>query len=164
MKKKADIRIVLLAALLIVAVAVILVLLLGGRDAPDPETAAAPTVIGGGEPIPEEQEKPKDYGNTHLPAYGTLHFTAGQKEQSTTLMNPGENTCYLRISLILTDGTTIYTSELVPPGYATAPITLIAPIERGIYRDVTLRYDCFADEAGQEQINGATCKLDIVAK
>ena len=95
---------------------------------------------------------------------GTLHFTAGQKEQGSTLMNPGENTCYLRISLVLPDGTTIYTSELVPPGYATAPITLIAPIERGIYRDVTLRYDCFADEAGQEQINGATCKLDIVAK
>ena len=120
-----------------------------------------PTVIGGGEPIPEDVGKPKDVGNTHLPAYGELVFKAGTKEQESVLQNPGENTCLIRISLILADGTTIYTSELVKPGYYTKPITLIAPMERGIYRDVTMQYECFTDDEAQTPLYGATTKLDI---
>ena len=161
-KKKIPTSTVILAVVLVAALVVILVLCLKGRGAQPEDTA--PTVIGGGEPIPEDVGKPKDVGNTHLPAYGGLTFTAGTKEQTVVLENPGENTCLIRISLILQDGTTIYTSELVKPGYYTQPITLIAPMERGIYRDVTLRYDCFTDDEAQTPLNGATCKLDVTVQ
>ena len=51
----------------------------------------APAVIGGGEPIPEDVNKEKDLTSTHLPAYGSLSFAAGKKEQTVLLQNPGEN-------------------------------------------------------------------------
>lgn len=152
----------MLIALLIIAVGVILFLVLRGNEAPPVENV--PTVIGGGEPIPEAQNVPKDVGNTYLPAYGELTFKAGTKEQETVLQNPSENSCLIRISLILADGTTIYQSELVKPGYYTKPITLVAPMERGIYRDVTMKYECFTDDEAHTPLNGATTKLDITVE
>lgn len=165
-KKKYDIRMILLSALLIAALIVILILCLhscNGNTTDTPSDSTS-TVIGGGDPIPEDESKEKDYGSTHLPAYGGLTFTAGTKEQAVKLQNPGENTCLIRISLILADGTTIYQSELVKPGYYTMPITLVAPMERGIYRDVTIQYECFTDDENQTPLNGATNKLDITVK
>ena len=158
-KKKVAPLTIVLCALLVAAIAVIAVLMLR-KDKPE----EVPAVIGGGEPIPEAQNVPKDVGNTHLPAYGGLTFEAGTKEQDDVLQNPGENSCLLRISLILADGTTIYQSELVKPGYYTKPITLIAPMERGIYRDVTMKYECFTDDEAQTPLNGATTKLDITVQ
>ena len=158
MHGKKNPAVILLAVLLAAALAVILVLVLHG---PGEESPAS---IGGGEPIPEAQNIPKDVGNTHLPAYGELTFKAGTKEQETVLQNPGENSCLIRISLIMSDGVTIYESELVKPGYYTKPITLIAPMERGIYRDVTMQYECFTDDEAQTPLNGATTKLDITVQ
>ena len=159
-KKKVSPLTIILCILLVVAVLVIVKL----SSAPPPPEDNIPTVIGGGEPIPEAQNVPKDVGNIHLPAYGGLTFTAGAKEQDDVLQNPGENSCLIRISLILADGTTIYQSELVKPGYYTKPITLIAPMERGIYRDVTMKYECFTDDEAQTPLNGATTKLDITVQ
>lgn len=167
-RKKQPALTVVLAVMLVLAIAVIVMFLVQGRlgiiNAPEPPSETVPTVIGGGEPIPEAQNVPKDVGNTHLPAYGSLTFTAGTKEQETVLQNPGENTCLIRISLILKDGTTVYTSELVKPGYYTKPITLIAPMERGIYRDVTMKYECFTDDENKSPLNGATTKLNITVQ
>ena len=158
-KKKVSPLTIVLCILLVAAIAVIAVLMLR-KDKPE----EVPTVIGGGEPIPEAQNVPKDVGNTHLPAYGGLTFEAGTKEQDDVLQNPGENSCLIRISLVLQDGTTIYTSELIRPGYYSKPITLIAPMERGIYRDVTMLYECFTDDEAQTPLNGATTKLDITVQ
>ena len=167
-QRKRNLPVIVLSVLLFAALAAVIILLLrSGKNAPEQKensASAVPSVIGGGEPIPEEQNKAKDYGVTHLPAYGELSFIAGTKEQTTVLQNPGENTCLIRISLILADGTTIYTSELVQPGYYTKPITLVAPMERGIYRGVTLQYECFTDDGALTPLNGAVCELDITVK
>ena len=159
-KKKVSPLTIILCALLVAAIAVIAILMLH-KDKPEDNT---PSVIGGGEPIPDAQNVPKDVGNTHLPAYSALTFEAGTKEQNDILQNPGENSCLIRISLVLQDGTTIYTSELIRPGYYSKPITLIAPMERGLYRDVTLQYECFTDDEAQLPLNGATAKLDITVQ
>ena len=162
MDRKKDVSIILLSVLLAAALIAIVMLCLRGGNSPAQENV--PASIGGGEPIPGEQDKPKEAGVIHLPAYSALDFAAGTREQSAVLQNPGENSCLIRISLILPDGTTVYTSELVEPGYYTAPITLVAPMERGIYRDVTLQYECFTNDEAQTPLNGATCKLDITVK
>ena len=162
-KKKRSPLTIILCVLLLVAIIIILLLCLKSCNNTEP-VDNTPTVIGGGEPIPEDVGKEKDVGSTHLPAYGMLYFTADTKEQTVVLENPGENSCLLRISLTLADGTTIYTSELVKPGYYTQPITLVAPMERGIYRDVTLRYECFTEDESHTPMNGATSKVDITVK
>ena len=160
-KKKISPLTIVLGVLLIVAVGVILFLCLRGGDKTPGDV---PTVIGGGEPIPGAEKAKKDANVIHLPAYSELTLAAGKKEQTLVLQNPGENTCLVCISLTLKDGTVIYRSELVEPGYYTRPITLIAPMERGIYRDVTLKYDCYTNDESKSPLNGATCKLDITVK
>ena len=92
-----------------------------------------------------------------LPGYGGLHLTAGKTEQNLALPNPAENFCQIRISLILEDGTVIWTSELTPPGEQ-AQIVLNEALEKGDY-NATLKYDCFQMDESMTPLNGATCQL-----
>lgn len=163
-KRKADTRAIILTVLLILAVIIILLLCLRGCQNNTPPTDDSPTYIEGGDPIPEDVGIEKDVGSTHLPAYGMLYFKANTKKQTVVLENPGENSCLVRISLTLADGTTVYQSGLVKPGYYTEPIKLKAPMKRGVYRDVTLRYECFSEDEAHTPMNGATSKLDITVK
>ena len=92
-----------------------------------------------------------------LPGYGGLNLTAGKTEQSLALPNPAENFCQIRISLILEDGTVIWTSELTPPGEQ-AQIVLNEALEKGDY-NATLKYDCFQMDENKTPLNGAACQL-----
>lgn len=92
-----------------------------------------------------------------LPGYGGLNLTAGKTEQNLALPNPSENFCQIRISLILEDGTVIWTSELTPPGEQ-AQIVLNEALEKGDY-NATLKYDCFQMDENKTPLNGATCQL-----
>lgn len=92
-----------------------------------------------------------------LPGYGGLNLTAGKTEQNLALSNPAENFCQIRISLILEDGTVIWTSELTPPGEQ-AQIVLNEALEKGDY-NATLKYDCFQMDENKTPLNGATCQL-----
>ena len=92
-----------------------------------------------------------------LPGYGGLNLTAGKTEQNLALSNPAENFCQIRISLILEDGTVIWTSELTPPGEQ-AQIVLNEALEKGDY-NATLKYECFQMDENKTPLNGATCQL-----
>ena len=92
-----------------------------------------------------------------LPGYGGLNLTAGKTEQNLALPNPAENFCQIRISLILEDGTVIWTSELTPPGEQ-AQIVLNEALEKGDY-NATLKYECFQMDENKTPLNGATCQL-----
>ena len=92
-----------------------------------------------------------------LPGYGGLNLKAGVKEQNLALPNPAENFCQIRISLILEDGTVIWTSDLIPPG-ETAQIFLNKAMEAGKYTAV-LKYECFRMDENQTPLNGATSQL-----
>lgn len=72
----------------------------------------------------------KDYSNIEMnpnisvPGYESLELKAGTKKQNVNFYNPGVNTCYFRISLVLkADGTgtdeaesVLWTSDLIEPG------------------------------------------------
>lgn len=94
-----------------------------------------------------------------LPGYAGLYLKAGVKEQNTALPNPPENFCQMQMSLILEDGTVIWTSDLTTPG-ETAQIILNEPLEAGEYK-ATLKYDCFKMDENMSALNGGTCKLQL---
>lgn len=164
--RRENLPVVILSVLLAAAIIVILLLLL--RNCGVGEGGAGDTstefVIGGGEPIEETGEVEKLSGSIHLPAYSQIEFVAGKKEQTVVLPNPTENNCLIRISLILPDGTVIWTSEYVEPGHYTVPIVLRAPMERGIYKNVRLKYECFKRDGSLDRLNGAESKLTVVVK
>ena len=106
-----------------------------------------------------EETKPveKLTDSISLPGYGGLNLTAGKTEQNLALPNPAENFCQIRISLILEDGTVIWTSELTPPGEQ-AQIVLNEALEKGDY-NATLKYECFQMDENKTPLNGAACQL-----
>lgn len=142
----------LLIGLILLLVAVIAAMLIWivsnsmGQGSEDPNPVGQQT-----EPV----EKLTD--SISLPGYGGLHLTAGKTEQSLALPNPAENFCQIRISLILEDGTVIWTSELTPPGEQ-AQIVLNEALEKGDY-NATLKYDCFQMDENKTPLNGAACQL-----
>ena len=98
-----------------------------------------------------------------IPGYDSFTFKAGQKVQNVTLHNPEANTCYFKMSLILEDGTTIWTSDLLEPGMAFTSIELDEVLDKGTYSNVRLKYDCYSLK-DQSQLNGAEIKVTIIVK
>ena len=145
----------LLIGLILLLVAVIAAMLIWivsnsmGQGSEDPNPV--------GQQTEETEPVEKLTDSISLPGYGGLNLTAGKTEQNLALSNPAENFCQIRISLILEDGTVIWTSELTPPGEQ-AQIVLNEALEKGDY-NATLKYDCFQMDESMTPLNGATCQL-----
>ena len=145
----------LLIGLILLLVAVIAAMLIWivsnsmGQGSEDPNPV--------GQQTEETEPVEKLTDSISLPGYGGLNLTAGKTEQNLALPNPAENFCQICISLILEDGTVIWTSELTPPGEQ-VQIVLNEALEKGDY-NATLKYDCFQMDENKTPLNGATCQL-----
>ncbi len=117
----------------------------------------------------EKYAEDQDYSDVEeqpsiaIPGYDTFTFKAGETTQNITLHNPEQNTCYFKMSFILEDGTTIWTSDLLEPGMAFSQIELDKALEAGTYSNVKLKYDCYSLK-DQSQLNGAEIKVTIEAE
>ena len=145
----------LLIGLILLLVAVIAAMLIWIVSNSKGQGSEDPNPVGQQTEETEPVEKLTD--SISLPGYGGLNLTAGKTEQNLALSNPAENFCQIRISLILEDGTVIWTSELTPPGEQ-AQIVLNEALEKGDY-NATLKYDCFQMDENKTPLNGATCQL-----
>ena len=145
----------LLIGLILLLVAVIAAMLIWIVSDSKGQGSEDPNPVGQQTEETEPVEKLTD--SISLPGYGGLNLTAGKTEQNLALPNPAENFCQIRISLILEDGTVIWTSELTPPGEQ-AQIVLNEALEKGDY-NATLKYDCFQMDENKTPLNGATCQL-----
>ena len=94
---------------------------------------------------------------TETAAADFLSLQAGAQEQSMPLYNPENNACYFRISLLL-DGEALWRSDLLAPGQTAPQQTLSRALAAGEYSAV-LKYECFADEAETEPLNGSEIAL-----
>ena len=145
---------VILAVLLVIALGVIAWLLIKDGTAKPPDNPQTEQT----EPV----EKLTD--SIDIPGFGDLYFKAGQTEQNMTVPNPPQNFCWFKVSLVLEDGTVLWTSELIAPGEKSEKVVLNEPLEKGEYKNAMLKYQCFADEAEQNALNGAETKLTIIVK
>ena len=145
----------LLIGLILLLVAVIAAMLIWIVSNSKGQGSEDPNPVGQQTEETEPVEKLTD--SISLPGYGGLNLTAGKTEQNLALPNPAENFCQIRISLILEDGTVIWTSELTPPGEQ-AQIVLNEALEKGDY-NATLKYDCFQMDENKTPLNGAACQL-----
>ena len=144
----------ILAVLLVIAIGVIAWLLIQGGNEKPPDN-----------PQPEQTEPVEKLTDSiDIPGFGELHFKAGQTEQNMTVPNPSQNFCWFKVSLVLEDGTVLWTSDFIAPGEQSGKVVLNEPLEKGEYRNAMLKYQCFADEAGQQALNGAETKLTIIVK
>lgn len=100
-------------------------------------------------------------GQIAVPGFESLTLQADSKKQEVVLSNPAENSCYFRISLLLSDGTVLWTSEEIAPGKTSKPIRLSQPLSQGVYTDAKLKYECFTMDSSRSALNGAEIKLTL---
>jgi len=101
-------------------------------------------------------------GMIAIPGYDHLVMKAGQKVQKVELGNPKQNNCYMRIAIMLPDGTQLYESGLLEPGQVLTSIEISQDLKPGIYEGAILSYSCYGMEEIKE-LNGAKTifKLEV---
>lgn len=149
--------------LLLVAIGILIALLynsgvfqeklLGDRKV---NMATQEVVVGIAELVPDIEESP----NIAYPGYFSLSLKANKKMQAVYLHNPEENTCYFQISLTLEDGTTIWQSDYLEPGYAFNRIELSEALKKGTYENAVMKYNSYSIKDGHE-LNGSLIKLTL---
>lgn len=115
---------------------------------------------------PDETAEPieKLTDTIDIPQFGWLNLKADTIEQTLTFDNPPQNFAQFRISILLEDGTVLWTSELIQPGETSAPVTLVQPLPAGEYENAILKYECFRMDEALTPLNGAENRLTLKVK
>ncbi len=100
--------------------------------------------------------------NIAVPGYDVLEMTADSSVQKVRLTNPPGNACSFILSLVLEDGTVLWTGEALSPGEAFTGIKLNETLKAGNY-NATLRYTCISID-DNTPLNGAEIKLVLEVK
>lgn len=126
------------------------------RDAPlpTPQTTTESKTL---DFVPAEEN---ENGKISIPGVTGLYLQHGQLQQKVDFVNPSTNNCYFVISLYLSDDTLIYKSDYIAPGEKITSITLLQELEKGIYKNCVLKYECFAID-DNTQLNGTQYKIEL---
>ncbi len=95
-----------------------------------------------------------------IPGVNGINMKSGQLEQKVDFYNPDENNCLFLISIYLSDDTLIWQSDLIRPSEHITQITLKQKLQRGLYRNCRLVYDCYAFDE-KNILNGGQVKIEI---
>ena len=79
---------------------------------------------------------------------------AGDRTLKLSIGNPAENTCYLKATLMLEDGTVLYESGLLEPGKGMEEIELNQTLEAGTY-EAMVRYQGYSMDESQSELNSS---------
>ena len=108
-----------------------------------------------------EQESGQIEGRILVPGYSGAKMKTGDTVLKLRIGNPKENTCYLKATLQLEDGTILYESDLLEPGTGYDEVKLNKTLEPGEYQ-AFVHYQGYAMDEGQEKLNG--CDSAFVLK
>ena len=99
-----------------------------------------------------------------IPGFDTIHFKAGEITQNVRFRNPPENNCSFRMSIYLEDGSLVWSADdTLEPGEAFLRIDLERKLERGVYRNALMKYECYSLE-DRDRLNGADIRVTIEAE
>lgn len=104
-----------------------------------------------------------DDNQINIPGMTGINLKAGQLKQSVDFSNPEGNPCYFQLQLFLSDNTLIWESEYIAPSEQITEITLLQQLERGIYQNCKLVYNCYSLD-DKATLNSAQVTLEINAK
>lgn len=91
-------------------------------------------------------------GKILVPGYTGAKMQAGDTVLKIRIGNPGENTCYLKATVQLEDGTVLYESGLLEPGTGLEEIQLQQTLEAGTY-DAVVHYQGYTMDEKQDELN-----------
>ena len=87
----------------------------------------------------------KDLSNAiKIPAVSGYDMVAGEITQKVMFENPAENKVLFKIRLYLSDDTLLWKSKnFIKPNEKIVEEELLMPLERGVYKNCKLYYDCY---------------------
>lgn len=110
----------------------------------------------------KEESAPQRQG-IQIPGYGTAVMKAGDESLHLSIGNPKDNKCGFYATLKLEDGTELYKSELLKPGYGVTEIPLTQTLTAGEYTAVVY-YQCVTLDENETPLNSAESEFKLIVK
>lgn len=98
-----------------------------------------------------------------IPGYKGIYLAAGTNQQKVDFYNPESNNCLFKISLYLSNDYLLFESDLLKPGERLNDITINLKLEKGIYKNCVLVYQCYSMD-GKTQLNSSNQTIEINSK
>lgn len=110
----------------------------------------------------EDETAPQSAG-IQIPGYSTAEMKAGDESLVLSIGNPKANECGFYATLKLEDGTVLYKSELIKPGYGLTEVPLSQTLEAGEYTAMVC-YQCVTLDEEETPLNSAESEFTLIVK
>lgn len=130
---------------------------------PEHGPQAVAGMITGGWDTGLEDQPPREQHSIQIPGYNTAEMQAGDTSLYLSIGNPSANTCGFYATLKLADGTVLYRSELLEPGFGLTLVPLEQTLEAGEYTAIVL-YECVSLDEAHTRLNSAESEFRLIVK
>ncbi len=110
----------------------------------------------------KEGTSPQSAG-IQVPGYGTAEMKEGDKSLYLSIGNPKSNECGFYATLKLEDGTVLYESELLKPGYGLTEVPLTETLKAGKYTAIVY-YECVTLDDEHTPLNSAESEFTLIVR
>lgn len=133
--KKKSVVISALFIFILFVIAVVMFRVMKPEDAKNANGVAGKIVDNWDTGIPEQTDEPEEStsGGIQIPGYSKAEMEEGDTQLHLSIGNPKENNCGFYVTVRLEDGTVLYKSELLKPGYGLTEIPLEQTLNKGTY-------------------------------
>ena len=161
-KKKIIIAIIVILIIAALGVGGVVVYNSFFAEKPAPEKGVVGKVSDGWDTGIEEESAPQSQG-IQIPGYGTAVMNAGDESLVLSIGNPKTNDCGFYATLKLEDGTELYESELIKPGYGLTEVPLSQTLTSGEYIAMVV-YKCVTLDENETPLNSAESEFKLIVK
>ncbi len=162
-KRKKVILIILAVLLLLAAAGVGAYIVFGEDDESEPNDGVTATVMPGWDTGITDDDSGGSSGGVQIPGYDTAEMNYGDTTLHLSIGNPSANTCDFYATVQLEDGTVLYESELIQPGYGITDIPISVTLERGEYSAMVV-YQCVQQNEEHTPLNAAESAFTLIVK
>lgn len=156
--------------IIIIAILVIAALAVGGvvvynsffAEKPTPSNGVVGKISDGWDTGIEDETAPQSQG-IQIPGYSTAEMKAGDESLILSIGNPKANKCGFYATLKLEDGTVLYESELIKPGYGLTEVPLSQTLKSGEYTAMAV-YKCVTLDEEETPLNSAESEFKLIVK
>ena len=144
-------------------IAVVMFQVMKPEDAKNANGVAGKIVDNWDTGIPEQTDEPEEStsGGIQIPGYSKAEMEEGDTQLHLSIGNPKENNCGFYVTVRLENGTVLYKSELLKPGYGLTEIPLEQTLNKGTY-DAEVFYECVTLDEDASPLNSAISKFQLV--
>ena len=144
-------------------IAVVMFQVMKPEDAKNANGVAGKIVDNWDTGIPEQTDEPEEStsGGIQIPGYSKAEMEEGDTQLHLSIGNPKENNCGFYVTVRLEDGTVLYKSELLKPGYGLTEIPLEQTLNKGTY-DAEVFYECVTLDEDASPLNSARSKFQLI--